>query len=464
MKGLLTLVIAIALITLGHCANQHQAEIEDNEFAEFEDFEQDDEEIKDATPEQPKSSPSSSAKIDEPDEDDAIVEDDEDSEFEHFQDEEEFVGFDQDRPSGKPKETPDLKITKVPLHLRTNWDSFYLEMLMIAGLIIYFTNFITGKHTNQKLANVWLQSHKQILQQNFHLVGDDGKTENENSGLVKESENMYTLWCSGRTCCEGMLVELRFLKRQDLVHVISQTLRPACDQITVKVTMNPDDMDLFVFAIANKKIAAKLAKDMTDISTFCPEKKSVDKFGLPQSFFIMYEAGEVASAILDAKFTAAVNKYEDLIEFIHFSDQYSGTKQPEESQPAKAPDVKKVLIFSFNVPGGGKTTPESMEAMRPLFQLVFHCMEKIKRFRLGKEAKVKAEKSRSRVEEAYMKTTHQQRAEAAQQRREEKRRAEKERILNEEDPDKQRKWEEREHRRELKKKAPKMKQLKVKAL
>jgi len=37
-------------------------------------------------------------------------------------------------------------------------------------------------------------------------------------------------------------------------------------------------------------------------------------------------------------------------------------------------------------------------------------------------------------------------------------------MMNEEDPDKQRKWEEREHRRELKKRAPKMKQLKVKTL
>jgi hypothetical protein len=44
------------------------------------------------------------------------------------------------------------------------------------------------------------------------LIGDDGKIENENPGLMKDSENLYTLWCSGRTCCEGMLVELKFLK------------------------------------------------------------------------------------------------------------------------------------------------------------------------------------------------------------------------------------------------------------
>jgi len=44
------------------------------------------------------------------------------------------------------------------------------------------------------------------------ILGDDGKIEIENSGLIKETENTYTLWCSGRTCCEGMLVELKFIK------------------------------------------------------------------------------------------------------------------------------------------------------------------------------------------------------------------------------------------------------------
>ena len=57
------------------------------------------------------------------------------------------------------------------------------------------------------------------------------------------------------------------------------------------------------------------------------------------------------------------------------------------------------------------------------------------------QAKQKAERNRQKVEESFLKASHAQRQEAAQQRREDKRRAEKERIMNEEDPDKQRKWE-----------------------
>lgn len=78
--------------------------------------------------------------------------------------------------------------------------------------------------------------------------------------LVKEAEHIFSLWCSGRVCCEGMLVELKLMKRQDLVSVIANMMKPTQDQVQVRVNMNPEDMDTFVFCLATKKGAAKLAK------------------------------------------------------------------------------------------------------------------------------------------------------------------------------------------------------------
>jgi len=54
---------------------------------------------------------------------------------------------------------------------------------------------------------------------------------------------------------------------------------------------------------------------------------------------------------------------------------------------------------------------------------------------------LKAERSRQKTVETLQKAAHSQRTEAAQSRREEKRRAEKEKMMNEDDPDKQRKLE-----------------------
>lgn len=38
---------------------------------------------------------------------------------------------------------------------------------------------------------------------------------------------------------------------------------------------------------------------------------------------------EVAASLLDPRIVAAINKYADIIDYIHFSDQFSGAKQPE---------------------------------------------------------------------------------------------------------------------------------------
>ena len=125
-----------------------------------------------------------------------------------------------------------------------------------------------------------------------------------------------------------------------------------------------------------------------------------------------------------------------------------------------------MLIFTFNMTGlkEKQSIDDSAEAMKPLMLLVLYFTDKVKRFRLSREAKNKAEKNRSKVAEAFWKSIHAAKAERAQEERERKRRELKERIREIEDPDKQRKMEERELRRERKKGGPKMKQLKVKAM
>ncbi|CAJ0924867.1 unnamed protein product [Ranitomeya imitator] len=138
-----------------------------------------------------------------------------------------------------------------------------------------------------------------------------------------------------------------------------------------------------------------------------------------------------------------------------------------EGQPLKLPETKKTLLFTFNVPGAGNASVKDMESLLPLMNMVIYSIDKVKKFRLNREGKQKADKNRARVEENFLKLTHVQRQEAAQTRREEKKRAEKERIMNEEDPEKQRRLEEAAQRREQKKmekKQMKMKQIKVKAM
>lgn len=487
---ILGLLVPAALV---HC--QH-GDSDDNDFAEFEEFDVEDDFVAPPAgkPQQQPRPDSRDAVVDHDDfpEDDQVgdtadgVVEDENDEYEHFQDEEEFEGFhgnaDEDEipvaPQRGAEAAPEPKLTmaKVPLHFRTHWDSYYMEMIMLAGILAYFANFIIGKGKNTKIVNTWLTTHRGILEDNFVLVGDDGKLDTvESSGFIKESESQYTLWCSGRTCCEGMLVELKLIKRQDLVSVIAGFMKPAQDQMMLKVELSKDIFDTFVFAVATKKAASRLFKEQSDLNKFCTlVNKADDKYKVPSGFAVLSEIPEASAAVLDSRLIAALNKYANLIEFIHISDQYSGPVQPQEdtsSAQLKQPEVKRMLIAAFNLPSSSAKRRQQFDSdeefensSKALLTLVFYMMERIKRFRMSREGKSKAEKNRARVEEQFLKSTHAARAEAAAQRREDKRKAEKERILAEEDPEKQRRLEKREQKRDQKKKAPRMKKLSIKAM
>ncbi|KAL7301088.1 hypothetical protein TKK_0006356 [Trichogramma kaykai] len=469
MKLWLVLLHIILVGTNLWVTAHYQEELfEDNEFAEFEDFEDEKLTHKAASNQNHPSPQLKDVEKNAPYEEDDVSVEDGDNEFDHFQDEEEFEGVDGASADAKIDEKPKtLTITKLPPHLRTRWESFYLEILMLVGLLVYFVNYINGKTKNCHIADTFYNDHKQLLLDNFSLVGDNGRRGDEETtdGPIKESDSLYNIYCSGRVGCDSLLIELKLLKRQDLVSSLSQIIRPQNDQAHLRVELTKDEIDNFVLAVATKKTAIHFSKEMADINVYCPERKSGEKFNLPSGFFVMSEISEATSAILDAKVIQAFNKYHQYIDYIHISDQYSGLKQQEESTQLTMPEVKRVLLVGLNISlKGHLNESENQEKIRPLLQLTFYMLDKIRRFKLSKEGKSKTDKNRQKVEEAFLKTTHAARVEAAAARREEKRRVEKERILQEEDPDKQRKWEEKEQRRLAKKRAPKMKQLKVKAL
>ena len=45
---------------------------------------------------------------------------------------------------------------------------------MLAVIVVYFGNFIYGKSKNYRLVTAWYQSHRDLLERHFAIVGDDG--------------------------------------------------------------------------------------------------------------------------------------------------------------------------------------------------------------------------------------------------------------------------------------------------
>ncbi|KAL5961139.1 Coiled-coil domain-containing protein 47, partial [Taenia solium] len=405
-------------------------------------------------------------------------------------DDEEFEGFiprkvESEIGDSTPNK-PLLKVAKVPPTFRS-LEHYIFEMFFLAFIFLYLVNYIHGRAANSHLAAAWFAAHEDLLAANFSLVGDDPSATLEgnegkeagrggeekstlNRCLIRESDSLYTLWCSGRVACTGMMVELRLMKRQDLPSLLLYWLhRPKSgvsaaaiasdDRVVVKVVLEDGEMDTWVMAVGVKKSITALIKDHFDLATYPVDRRGQRFIGLPEGMIVLSEIGEATAGILNPTVLKVINDHQSAIEYIYISDQYSGPRASmEDLKPPKPEEIQKVLIFSFIL------DEKDVEAMKPLFNFVFYLIEKTRKLRLGKEAKAKSDRARAKVSETLLKSVQAARQEAAQNRRDEQRRAVKERIMTEEDPEKARRLEEREQKRENRKRQQRIKMVKMKGM
>uniref|UniRef100_H2YJ03 PAT complex subunit CCDC47 n=1 Tax=Ciona savignyi TaxID=51511 RepID=H2YJ03_CIOSA len=232
-----------------------------------------------------------------------------------------------------------------------------------------------------------------------------------------------------------MLVELKLLKRQDLISVIAHRMKPSRDQVTISISMI--SLPSIVFCVGNKKSVANLHKNMQDLSLYCTDKaRGGEKCGLPSSVLMLSELyGDVVNLILDSTVVRVLKDNEQTFDSLHISDQYSGAKPiDQEDDNAATPETTKKIVLVLNLPEKSSEIAD----MVPLLKMVIYLGDKLKKMKLSRESQQKADKHRADVADRYLKQTHAQRQEAAQLKKEEKARALKERMMNEDDPEKQR--------------------------
>jgi hypothetical protein len=157
------------------------------------------------------------------------------------------------------------------------------------------------------------------------------------------------------------------------------------DQVQIKVELSQGVMDTYVMAIANKKVVGKMFKELTDLKQYCINvTKADEKYNLPTGFSVLSEIPEATSAIIDSRIIAVLNKYSQIFESIHISDQYSGPiVQDDGSQQMIKQEVKRMLIVTYNF-----SEKTDIDDLRQLMQLVIYLIEKLKRFKLSREVRI----------------------------------------------------------------------------
>ncbi|PIN26951.1 hypothetical protein CDL12_00308 [Handroanthus impetiginosus] len=323
---------------------------------------------------------------------------------------------------------------------------YSVEIACVSFLIVFTINYFTGKRENENLALAWARkfaTENSIFDKNFSLLGV-GETENSPL-LLQEGRNVFKFYASGRRFCSGLLGTMELKSRHDLISRLYNKVVPCKDEITFEVYMNDDAMDHVIFAMARKKLAKTMQKEMMDLQRFAGLVNPPNgKKWVAEELQIVSESKEVAGdliadAVLDQVFgEKAFDKFGKGFISMHFSDQHSGSH-------------KKKLVFKFALPDA-----DHMADMTRLVALVPYYIDLIGRYKLSSHARSKTEATRSKIAQEIYKELQNARQEALQ-----KKKAEQRKKLEEAEAklsaEALRRKEAKERARQMKKATPKMK-------
>ncbi|THU71106.1 hypothetical protein C4D60_Mb08t32050 [Musa balbisiana] len=346
-------------------------------------------------------------------------------------------------PSAKPVELSSPP--SPPLSLR----SYFLEIACATFLICFAFNYFHGKRRNEAIALAWAAKFAvkdSIFDKNFSLLGTgDG---NDTPLLLKEGQDVFKFYATGRRYCQGMLATMELLSRHDLISRALHLVFSKKDTITFEVVMNEDAMDHVVLALARKKTAKMMHKEERDLQRFASPVVAppAGRKWVADELMVVAESKEVAGdlitdVVLDQVFgDKAFEKFGKWFVSLHFSDQSPGSH-------------KKILMFKFVLPDA-----KNISDMSRLVTLVPYYIDLIGRYKLGSHARSKTEAARAKAAQEAYKELQNARQEALQ-----KKKAEKKKIVEEVEAklsaEALRKKEDKERARQLKKAGPRLKML-----
>ncbi|CAH2078085.1 unnamed protein product [Thlaspi arvense] len=223
--------------------------------------------------------------------------------------------------------------------------SYTMEIVCVSVLIGYAINYFIGKRENENLALAWARKFglkDSIFGKNFSLLGV-GETE-DSPLLLKEATNVFKFKASGRRYCHGLLATMELKSRHDLISRLFNSVGACKDEISFEVYMNDEAMDHIVFAMARKKAAKAMHKELRDLQRFggiVPTPGG--RKWVSEELSVVSESKEVAGdmitdIVLDQVFgDKSFEKFGKYFISMQFSDQLAGKH-------------RKMLLFKFALP------------------------------------------------------------------------------------------------------------------
>ncbi|CAO3691323.1 unnamed protein product [Rhizopus stolonifer] len=316
---------------------------------------------------------------------------------------------------------------------------FQMEIVLSLTFLLYTFIWYQGKSANMKKAKYWLARHFEYLQSQFTLVG------NEKSALVKDGPADYLLYVSGRRHVQFGHWWLKLKPRNDILTLFTTQalalvgqVKPAVDRVTLKLVLDKALPEKFIFAVIKKSESAELVKKRFDLSRFA---KLGSSQSIPNTFTIYTESQKLADTILSTKVGELLLNATDRLESFVISSL--PTEEPNNYEQ----DGPLIVSLSFLM---------THDVSDPLVQLACEIPDIISELRLSADIKNQINKNRESLRKECAKKVAADRAEELAKKKADAKRAEEEKVKKM-SPTEQRKWEEKERTRQLKKQQKKRK-------
>jgi hypothetical protein len=127
-----------------------------------------------------------------------------------------------------------------------------------AVVVVYTIFYLVGRSQNERIVRSWAVAMQSEFMDQFASVGA------ENSLLIKESQHSFRMPASGRVNCQGLQVNLKLKKRQDIVTFFYNLWYPTEDIMEVTVVMEPT-MEPIMFAIVANSEKNSFVKSEKDV-------------------------------------------------------------------------------------------------------------------------------------------------------------------------------------------------------
>jgi len=335
-----------------------------------------------------------------------------------------------------------------------------VEICLFTILGLYLIAFYIGKVKNEKIAKEWLISTYKIWKENFAELGIE-----EASTLVRDGNHEFWYYATGRKHCQSVFTRVQLCPRQDIILTVRNLFKPTYDRIVMEAVLNKSESDDFVFALMDRKKEAEIKKKRYDLKNF-PRRYKGNNAPSSLHYTVLTDAYDFASRFFDATFVKhalqlslgeldnpVCKKNTPWIESIIITDQ-----------PTSEPDIEKILsddpplppnktlTVTARIPSDFDKKTDDMEAVVvELTELVIRIIDFIgEHGTVDNDTRNKLKKAR---DQAKANITHKieekNKEELTKKKLEQKRARAKE--INNMSPEKQRKYEEKLRKQELKK-------------